>query len=249
MSSFKRLISLAFLTAGLLIYSGCSSTSNTLRYNDKSSAAEKDTASVRYAAQLNPVQTDTVSGWRSSDTLDLSEDTTDTDDLPENESNVDVSEVMKRFESTDNSSELNADKGTLREKMLMEIIKYLNTPYKYGGTTKRGMDCSAFTQKVYRNALSVDLYRTAREQYKEGEKIHSIDDLRFGDLVFFNTRRRVRPGHVGIYIGDHLFAHSSSKYGVTVSTLDHNYYSRRFMGGRRIEEIPNPNSVSDRIGN
>ena len=167
--------------------------------------------------------------------MDLSEDTTDADDLPGGDSNVDLSEVMKRFEAKE-KSELNADKGTLREKMLMEIIKYLNTPYKYGGTTKRGMDCSAFTQKVFRNALSVDLNRTAREQFKEGETISSIDDLRFGDLVFFNTRRRVRPGHVGIYIGDRLFAHSSSKEGVTVSTLDHNYYSRRFMGGRRVKQ-------------
>lgn len=248
MRSLRRLIFLPALTAGLLIYSGCSSTSNTIRYNDKSGTADKDTTRVRYAAELNPVVQDTSSDWQASDTLDLSEDTTDADDLPGGDSNVDLSEVMKRFEAKE-KSELNADKGTLREKMLMEIIKYLNTPYKYGGTTKRGMDCSAFTQKVFRNALSVDLNRTAREQFKEGETISSIDDLRFGDLVFFNTRRRVRPGHVGIYIGDRLFAHSSSKEGVTVSTLDHNYYSRRFMGGRRIEEIPNPNNVSERSGN
>jgi cell wall-associated NlpC family hydrolase len=197
---------------------------------------------------LNPAQPDTSLYAQENDTLDVYNDTTDADDLPGGESNVDLSEVMKRFEADDNSG-LNADKGTLREKMLMEIIKYLNTPYKYGGTTKRGIDCSAFTQKVFRNALSVDLNRTAREQFKEGETISSIDDLHFGDLVFFNTRRRVRPGHVGIYIGDHLFAHSSSRYGVTVSTLDHNYYSRRFMGGRRIEDIPNSNKVSERSGN
>ena len=118
--------------------------------------------------------------------------------------------------------------------MLMEILKYINTPYKYGGTTSNGIDCSAFTQSVYNKSLAVNLQRTAREQYHEGEEIDNIDDLKFGDLVFFNTRRRVKPGHVGIYIGDHLFAHAS-KNGVTVSSLDLDYYAKRFMGGRRID--------------
>ena len=61
-------------------------------------------------------------------------------------------------------------------------------------------------------------------------------ELKFGDLVFFNTRRRVKPGHVGIYIGDNLFAHASSKLGVTISSLEHDYYNKRYMGARRIDE-------------
>ncbi len=165
MRSLRRLIFLPVLTAGLLIYSGCSSSSNSLRYNDNSKVSDKDTSSVRYTSHLNPAQPDTSLYAQENDTLDVYNDTTDADDLPGGESNVDLSEVMKRFEADDNSG-LNADKGTLREKMLMEIIKYLNTPYKYGGTTKRGIDCSAFTQKVFRNALSVDLNRTAREQFR-----------------------------------------------------------------------------------
>jgi cell wall-associated NlpC family hydrolase len=62
-----------------------------------------------------------------------------------------------------------------------------------------------------------------------------MEDLQFGDLIFFNTQTNVRPGHVGIYIGDNLFAHASTKKGVTVSSLTHTYYQSRFMGGRRIE--------------
>jgi cell wall-associated NlpC family hydrolase len=65
--------------------------------------------------------------------------------------------------------------------------------------------------------------------------INDRSDLKFGDLVFFNTRRRVRPGHVGIYIGDNLFAHASSKLGVTISSLDYDYYSKRYMGARRVD--------------
>ena len=142
---------------------------------------------------------------------------------------------MSQLNSDNNETDLEADNGTLKEKMLMEIIKYLNTPYKYGGNSTRGIDCSAFTQTVYNNVLSFNLNRSAREQYKQGIEVDNPEDLKFGDLVFFNTRRRVKPGHVGIYIGDNLFAHASSRNGVIVSSLDQSYYSRRFMGGRRIE--------------
>ena len=119
----------------------------------------------------------------------------------------------------------------------MEIIKYLDTPYKYGGNSINGIDCSAFTKTIYGNVLSIDLLRSARDQYTQGIIINNRDELKFGDLVFFDTRRRVKPGHVGIYIGDNLFAHSSSKNGVIVSSLDQDYYSRKFMGGRRIENL------------
>ena len=118
--------------------------------------------------------------------------------------------------------------------MLMEIIKYINTPYKYGGTTKKGIDCSAFTQAVYNKSLSVQLLRTASQQYTEGESISDVDELQFGDLVFFNTRRRVRPGHVGIYIGESFFAHSSSSGGVKVSSLNEDYYNAKFVTARRV---------------
>ena len=60
----------------------------------------------------------------------------DPDDLPENETNMDISYVLKKINTSNNSNDLSSDNGTPREKMLMEIIKYLNTPYKYGGTTK-----------------------------------------------------------------------------------------------------------------
>ena len=98
-----------------------------------------------------------------------------------------------------------------KELMLMEIIRYLNTPYKYGGNSLNGIDCSAFTQNVYKNSWLLNLNRSARDQYQQGIVIENRSELKFGDLVFFNTRRRVKPGHVGIYIGDNLFAHASSK--------------------------------------
>jgi lipoprotein Spr len=143
---------------------------------------------------------------------------------------------MQKIQTNKDSKNIPGDNST-KERMLMEIIKFLDTPYKYGGNSKNGIDCSAFTQAIFQNTFSVALLRSARDQYTQGSVIDNREGLKFGDLIFFNTRRRVRPGHVGIYIGDNLFAHSSSKNGVIVSSLDLDYYSKRFMGGRRLDGL------------
>lgn len=205
----------------LIFLCGCASTSG--RYIQKSAKPEKDT-SLRYSQSA---VTDTLY------TDDLTEETDEEIEPAPDDDAIDISEVMNRFDSPDNKS-ISVEQSSAKEKTLMEIIKYLNTPYKYGGNSKKGIDCSAFTQTIFNNALSVDLLRSAREQFTQGIAVEKTE-LKFGDLVFFNTRRRVRPGHVGIYIGDNLFAHASSKHGVIVSSLDHNYYTRTYMGARRIE--------------
>ncbi len=212
----------------IFIYSGCSSSSNSIRYKDKPKPNNTNDSPIRFSSEYGSV--DTVS--TNNPVAD-----SDPDDIPDNERSVDISSIVQRFSTRASNTDMNADRSTLKEKMLMEIIKYLNTPYKWGGDTKKGIDCSAFTQKIYEETFTFQLERTAREQYREGESIDNIDDLKFGDLVFFNTRRWVRPGHVGIYIGDHLFAHSSASHGVIVSSIKDSYYSRRFMGGRRIENL------------
>lgn len=189
---------------------------------------------VRYSSDSNEPGENPYSEYDTL-TVDLNLDLSDPSDLPEDEPDIELSEVIGRYEENDNSDVLSSDNGTTKEKVLMEIIKYLNTPYKYGGNSKDGIDCSAFTQTIYKNTLSIDLERSARLQYKHGLEISNVEDLKFGDLIFFNTRRRVRPGHVGIYIGEHLFAHASSKKGVTISSVDYSYYKNRFMGGRRME--------------
>ncbi|RKY91971.1 MAG: hypothetical protein DRQ13_10875, partial [Ignavibacteriae bacterium] len=167
--------------------------------------------------------------------VDLNLDLSDPSDLPEDEPDIELTDVIGRYDENNNPDVLSSDNDSAKEKVLMEIIKYLDTPYKYGGNSKDGIDCSAFTQTIYKNTLSFNLERSARLQYKQGIEISDKEDLKFGDLIFFNTRRNVRPGHVGIYIGENLFAHASSKKGVTISSLDHSYYKNRFMGGRRME--------------
>jgi len=111
------------------------------------------------------------------------------------------------------------------------IDEWWGTRYRYGGTTKKGVDCSSFTGKVLESVYGITAPRTATEQFDVAEKF-SVDQLVEGDLVFFDTRGGV--SHVGVYLGDNYFAHSSVKYGVTISSLKDDYYSRKFIGGGRI---------------
>jgi cell wall-associated NlpC family hydrolase len=167
--------------------------------------------------------------------VDLNLDLKDPSNLPSEEPDIDVSSLLGKEYINESIDIPGFDYTTIREKMLMEVIKYLGTPYKYGGNTKSGMDCSAFTQILYRDVFNINLERSARLQFTQGSEVSNINELKFGDLVFFNTRKRVKPGHVGIYIGDNLFAHASSTKGVTISEIDYDYYSRTFMGARRFE--------------
>jgi len=206
----------------LLIISACSS-SNTIRFGKKSADEESKKSSVRFTSEDDSM------------IVDLNLDLKDTDELPLEEPEIEISSLLAGSQSNENIHVPGFDYTTLREKMLMEVIKYLNTPYKYGGNTKDGMDCSAFTQILFRDVFNISLERSARLQYTQGSEVSKSDELKVGDLVFFNTRKRVKPGHVGIYIGDNLFAHASTKKGVTITALDYDYYSRTFMGARRFE--------------
>jgi cell wall-associated NlpC family hydrolase len=119
-----------------------------------------------------------------------------------------------------------------RDVVMTKIIELINTPYLWGGTTTYGIDCSAFVQTVFRRALGIELPRTSIMQSTVGDEV-GREDLRFGDLVFFNTIGR-RISHVGIYLGESYFAHSSSNGGVKVSSLNEDYYYSRFVTARRV---------------
>jgi len=124
--------------------------------------------------------------------------------------------------------------GGIKKKDIMDaIMDWLGTPYHFGGSNTRGIDCSAFVQTIFNNSAQISLPRTAREQYTVGMKVKK-SELEFGDLVFFHTYSRSFASHVGIYLGDNLFAHSSSRYGVTVSSLESTFYNKRFIGGKRL---------------
>jgi cell wall-associated NlpC family hydrolase len=116
--------------------------------------------------------------------------------------------------------------------LLKAADSWYGTRYQMGGTSKSGIDCSAFVQAVYMTAFGLMVPRTAFEQFKVANHISAVD-MKEGDLVFFNTTGGV--SHVGIYLRNNKFIHASSSRGVTVSDLFDPYYLKRFLGIGRIE--------------
>ncbi len=122
--------------------------------------------------------------------------------------------------------------GINRDRVLLEVVSVLGVPYAYGGMSRAGFDCSGFTVHVYRNAVNRSLPRSTRGQFEAGTHV-SKNALQFGDLVFFNTTGR-SPSHVGIYVGENKFVHSMEDFGVIASSLDEDYYKKRYLGARRV---------------
>jgi len=121
---------------------------------------------------------------------------------------------------------------SIKIRLLRVAQRMLEVPYRYGGTTLWGLDCSGFVQKTFA-FLNLDLPRTAREQYREGMKIAKAD-LSPGDLVFFRTYAKY-ASHVGIYLGDNRFVHASARdRKVTIDSLDEPYYTKHYLGAKRL---------------
>ncbi len=108
------------------------------------------------------------------------------------------------------------------------IDNWYGTRYRFGGTSKGGIDCSALMQKIYEYAFNKKIPRTAVTQYRESTRIVK-EELQEGDLIFFHT---TRPGisHVGLYLGNSRFVHASSSHGVTINNLNETYYKNGYRG-------------------
>ncbi|MGN7765664.1 C40 family peptidase [Paenibacillus sp. 22594] len=116
-------------------------------------------------------------------------------------------------------------------KMDTVIAKTIGTTYKFGGTSTNGFDCSGFTSYVFKS-IGLTLPRTSKAQFSVGTSV-SRNNLRSGDLVFFNTFGS-GVSHVGIYVGGGKFAQSSSSRGVTVTSLSQAYWANRYVGAKRV---------------
>jgi len=124
-------------------------------------------------------------------------------------------------------------KGRLnRERLNASVDRYIGVAYRFGGDSERGIDCSAFTRRVYRDQ-GVELPRNSREQAAVGRAV-SYNSVTTGDLIFFDASIQGRISHVGVYLGNNVFAHASSSKGVTKSSLKEKYYVKRFVKGGRI---------------
>jgi cell wall-associated NlpC family hydrolase len=132
---------------------------------------------------------------------------------------------------------LNVAVEELKNYRLLEFIEeWYGTRYVYGGSTKRGIDCSAFSGTLQASVFGRTLPRIAQDQFLYSERI-SRSRLREGDLVFFNTRGGI--SHVGVYLANNKFVHASSSHGVMISDLTEAYYSKKFIAAGRVRGSDN----------
>ncbi len=113
------------------------------------------------------------------------------------------------------------------------IDDWYGVKYRMGGDTKKGVDCSAFVQTLYKYVFGLDLLRTACLQFDASELITNPADLKEGDLVFFKVKSS-HISHVGVYLRNNFFVHSASSKGVSIANLSSAYWSKYFAGGGRI---------------
>lgn len=142
----------------------------------------------------------------------------------------DIKEKIEEIEEIKASEDLS--QMTITERLLLFAKKMLHLPYRFGGNSFSGLDCSFFVKKVY-SMVGIELPRSAREQFTIGIPV-SKNELQPGDLVFFRTYAKF-PSHVGIYLGENLFIHASTRSKkVTIDSLEAPYYLSRFIGAKRI---------------
>lgn len=124
-----------------------------------------------------------------------------------------------------------AEQSRIRTALLDQYNEWRGTPYRLGGLTRGGVDCSGFVHLTFQQRLGLAIPRTTKHLAKVGHPV-TPHQLNAGDLVFFNTGFKTR--HVGIYVGNGAFLHASTSSGVTVSSLESDYWRERFTHARRI---------------
>jgi cell wall-associated NlpC family hydrolase len=119
-------------------------------------------------------------------------------------------------------------------KIAKQALKYKGTKYRFGGTSKKGLDCSGLVARIYEDLKMKRVPRASAALYKSGEPV-KLNDLRPGDLVFFKNTYRRGISHVGIYAGHNKFVHASNeRRGVTITPLSDPYYQLHYAGARRL---------------
>jgi peptidoglycan endopeptidase LytE len=191
---------------------------------------------VKPGQVLALVAADTVSRSANTDKLQL----INKDLLNEQEMTDTLAELtdLESDRPVDLAKTLEANQGL--SSLKKSAYSFLGARYRFGGSSRSALDCSSFTQQVFREQ-SVILPRTAREQFYVGNEVMR-GDLKKGDLVFFQTYARF-PSHVGIYLGNRKMIHASSReHRVVISSMDTPYYLSRYLGARRMT-----NTASDAI--
>ena len=146
---------------------------------------------------------------------------------PEHEMNT-----AEEYEGSEKSDDIKSTK------LYKVATSWIGTPYLYGGTTRKGIDCSAFVRAVYQEAFNKELVRPSANQFSVNCRKISKSELSAGDLVFFRTdgQKTSTPNHVGIYLSNNQFIHASSSKGVTIADLTQAYYVKCWLAGGRVKD-------------
>ena len=114
------------------------------------------------------------------------------------------------------------------------VVKWIGKPYKLGGTTEKGIDCSQFNKRLYRDVYGLNLENVCYKQWNQTQRI-KIVDLKVGDLIFFRSKASPSGWHCAVYIGETLFVHAANRYeGVKVSSLEDPRYKKTYRGAGRV---------------
>jgi cell wall-associated NlpC family hydrolase len=153
---------------------------------------------------------------------------------PVNLNQTTMSAIVSKQEDKDKAS--NSDAQPMRDRLVEAGFQLLGVKYRFGGLSETsGLDCSGLVKTVF-SKFNIELPRSSREQYKQGEKIDP-DKLEAGDLVFFSSGGS-SPTHVGIYIGNDKFMHAARKAKqVMISDFSKFWNSMRYLGARRVMEL------------
>ncbi len=210
MKLFGKLLLLSVITISVAVIAGCSATKELSDNDSKLGNRKEGIDAYKYSKELVATNTLTSRSSISKGSLES------------------LSSSLAGYSPSETSIN-----EMLSDEIMYKVIEFLNTPYLWGGTTKRGIDCSGFVQSVMYQSLGITLPRTSYEQSNVGTPVE-IKDLKFGDLLFFDTMNKGRVSHVAIYLSDGYFVHSGSKTGVAVASLDSDFYSRTFLKARRV---------------
>lgn len=203
----------------------------------------KTDARPRHADSCKPASLDTASSAENSGDEDewMDDEACWETDLPQEKSSPDEKEDLSltslgtgfytEYAKYAKKFGLKLD-GTESKDFLTAIAEWIGTPYRYGGCSDRGIDCSCLVQKIYKTAYDIQLPRTSGAMYNNIKKVKN-EDLKEGDILCFSMRGR-RISHVGIYIKDNKFVHASRSRGVVIDDLNKKYYKKRLVAGGRV---------------
>jgi len=146
---------------------------------------------------------------------------------PHHKKTVHTNKSKVSYSTQVKSSKLN----TVLDRLYIQHKGWKGTPYRYGGTSKKGVDCSGFIYQTFSTLFNIKLPRSTSKQVKQGKRVY-LNQLHAGDLVFFKTGKNVR--HVGVYLERGKFLHASSSKGVMISSIYTTYWKKSYWQARRI---------------